>query len=266
MQVALAFIALLTVVTSLSLGVSDRLEQLVITKRENEYKRVLMEFAAGIERFAAVNYRYPTSLGELTGSAGFEHLSSLLDTRIGYSVAEFTGNGFTYQKAVVWHKRNNRFLDDADVLENNQIGATNFDEDGDYQPPADVYWYIENSLNLISYTKQQVLFGLDETAQRLVYGNNRLPIDSATGELAVGDVVTLADAVGYAGSAVSCSGVFTFDGAPLTCSDLFYTDGTPVTYQLLSDVQAAIVVESANIKAEDGTPVLLFTDLTVDAN
>jgi len=266
MPVALLFIVIVSAFSSLALDLTSKTIKRIEEQQQMEYLDAVANFASAAEFFLEKHYRYPNDLAELRGDDN-EHLSRWPTDSIGYAVAPFTANGLSYQKVLIWHKRNNHLLLDSSVTENNQVGSTTFTQPGDYQPDANVYWYLSNSLDGLSYLKSISLSNLDETAQRIVYAENILPqTTSSGGTVSVGDAISLAGAVGYTGNFFSCRGVFHFDGAPLTCSDLYTQDGSEVVFMRLSEHRAALYFESNSLIAADGSKLILLTEILTDAS
>lgn len=267
MPVVMVYLVVLGLVGSLGLTILNRVEQRLFDMYEVTFQHDVIALSKAHERFVIQYSRAPVSLAELISAPGNQDLSDIDLNRVGYSTEPFTANGFTYSKSLIWHKRYNTFLSDTEVLENNQAGTNDFDEAGAFKAPSIVYWYQSSTLSNLSKLKAAIYTQLDESAQRIVHSVNTLPVETnSSGTLSLGDSLTLASAVGYTGTFLACTGVFTFDGAPLTCSDLFAVDGTPIYYQLVSDSVAVLSVESSNLKSESGNSIFLFTHVLVSAS
>lgn len=266
MPVVMVFIAAFGLVTSLGITILSRAEMRVHDMYEQSFQSELIEWSRSLERYISYEYRAPASLSELTQHVGNEPLNSLGLDRISVASSEHNDVGLVYSKALIWHKRFDSNYADLDVLENNQVGSNNFSEQGDYKPPADVYWYQTSSISTLSNLRTTIYRTLDETVQRLVYSTNTLPVLMSSGTtLQVDDSIYLTDAVGYTGSFSSCAGLFEFDGAVITCSDLYAIDGSQVQYRILSDSQAAVYVESNNLRNAAGEPFIIFSHIMTTA-
>lgn len=267
MPVAMIFIVFFGFISTLGMTIQYRVETRVNELYEQSFQSELIEVSRAVERYISNEYIAPVTLLALADYTGNAPLKSLNIDRIGVASSRQDDVGLVYSKALVWHKRYDSNYADEDVLENNQIGTSTFSEQGDYKPPKDVYWYQTSSISTLSNLRTRIYKSLDETVQRLVYSSNTLPLTTSAGQnLAPDDTISLVSAVGYVGSFSTCSGVFEFDGAALTCSDLYALDGTPVMYQVLSDSQAAVYVESANLKGSAGDSFLIFSHIMTKAD
>lgn len=261
------FIIVLGLVSTLGMTILYRAEARVNDLYEQLFQSQLIEYSRALELYISNTYTSPATLLELTDHTGNAPLKSLNAERIGLASAQHDDIGLIYSKAIVWHKRFDSGYADSDVLENNQVGGNLFSEQGDYKPPSDIYWYQTTSISTLSNLRSHIYRSLDETVQRLVYSPNTLPVTLSSGvTLLPDDTIDLVDAVGYVGGFSACTGLFEFDGAALTCSDLYAIDGTPVQYRVLSDSQAAVYVESENLKNSAGEPFLVFSHIMTKAD
>lgn len=87
--------------------------------------------------------------------------------------------------------------------------------------------------------------------------------NSSFTSISPGESRTLAEAVGFTGVALSCSGVFVLDGEiPLACSDLFNRWGGPVVIQVNSP-NSIVLINETNI-VRNGENVILAEEATLE--
>lgn len=267
MPVLFVFVITFSLMVNLGLTILNHVELRTLSMYEESHQYSGLIFSNVLERYMEETNTAPASLNELISYEGNQYLSNFDLDLIGYAVTPLSSVGLSYQKVILWHKRFDRNLPEASVVENNQSGITDFSENGDFKAPSNVYWYQTSTLSTLGNLRSKFYAQLDESAQRVVYSMSTLPKLTSTGTPIIeGDIISLVNAVGYSGSFSGCVGVFNFDGAPLTCSDLFASDGTLVFYQLVSDSVAVLSIESNNLTDEAGTPLFLYTHVMVSAS
>lgn len=265
MPTLLLFVAITGAALSATLTIKSFIEQRVLNMSEKHFQRTTVFYSKALERFIETHYAMPSDLTELVSYDN--HFLSEDMQFIDFAKVQVSNVGLTYEKALLWHKRYDKYLNSVAVTEDNQLNNSVFSDGQEFKPPSYVYWYQTTTLSTFSKLRTQIYTQLDESAQRLVNSVNTLPIQMFNGvKLEVGDSVLLKDAVGFTGTFETCSGVFEFDGAALTCSDLFAIDGSYVRYQKYTDTKAALWVDSNFLLDESNAPYRLLTSIETEVN
>lgn len=252
------------VVASLNVSVVDN-QFTTNSAIEAYYETAVSEVGAGVEHFLMENARFPVDLAELFSQK--PELRSYSDV-ISFAAVTRTDPELDrqYQKAVVFVK-SDRDISDADWLASNDCGAQPFGDGASQFCKKDGSVFAETDDRAYQqYLASETVVRLDYLAQQVFNGrtlNGAFPGTTAAAvEMADGDVVTLASAVGFVGTTETCSGIFNFDGAVFSCEFLFSLTGSPVYYIREDDSNVVLYVELPVLHI-DGEPHRIARPLRV---
>ena len=208
-------------------------------QRAVNQRQDVAEVAKGMLQFYEENTAYPASLNDLANSDGYEQVRTIIERQpnMVYSTVNITGAEYQYQRFIVYIPDHYDTKDQVAFLNNNECGATSFNQDGDYCPDSTSNYYLGSNLNHILTARKKAVYQLDQTMARLVlWGGHDLPGNA----LADGTRGDLAGYAGFTGTAAACNGVYVFDGAALGCSDLYNNWGIPVVFNKVSSTHIAL--------------------------
>lgn len=206
-----------------------------------------------VNRYLMVVGGTPGSLADLEGTDGFESIGSFVTEDMGYAVANLVDVSMNRRfRRVIVYLKNNPDESDVAFLGGNDCGSGAFSTTSDWcKRDGSIYAVIDEREHQTWFANETVV-RLDYLAQQMfnarVFGEG-FPDDHVSGKMSNGELISLAEAVGYTGTPVGCNGVFNFDGAILTCEHLFGMDGTPIQY-ILEDSDNAILY--VNLPFNDG--------------
>lgn len=184
--------------------------------------------------------------GYLTPSAiittpGFEHLHLLEPARFQFQATNALNDGvWRFNRAAIWFESPHDSVGNAQYISaaNNTCGAGALTVAGSWCGRSQSIWgKLESKGNhsvLLLAEKQRLYRTIGKFYQRFSKDGSFVP-------LANGQVRTLAQLVGYTGSAASCSGNFVYNEIPLGCDDLFNYWGLPIALNKVSDLHIALV-------------------------
>lgn len=186
---------------------------------------------AAVEQYHRANNNYPASLSALASTPGYEYINRFANSPsiYGYRVATGISDGAnTFARAAVFQLNTKIGETSASYASGtNTCGSGSFD--------TAESWCGAKALPWVRYESRTVFIGqvADHYARiykindkiSVMYSPTKNPIYPAMNPTSD----TLANLVGYAGSAASCSGTFRlWGGVELDCGDLFSPWGTPV--------------------------------------
>lgn len=185
---------------------------------------------AAVDRYYLANNNYPASLSALAATPGYAYINRIAASPnvYGYRVATGISDGTnTFARAAVFQLNTNVGETSASYTSGtNTCGSGSFDTAESWCGSKTTPW--------VRYESRTVLIGQTGAHYERIYkiyekisvlyptSNPGYPAMNPTTD-------TLANLVGYAGSAASCNGTFRlWAGVELDCADLFSPWGTPV--------------------------------------
>lgn len=164
---------------------------------------------------------------------GYEGMRHLVKPNHGYAVSNnIVGERYTFNRGVMLSQ--DPFLIEAvgTWSARNFCGGTDITS-VQYCPDPDLPYVvmetddISDTWRILEISKMLTTF--DILAKSISKGGAPNETDDGT-TLTDGDSVNLPAAVGFLGTANTCSGTFNFDGATLDCRDLYTRDGNAIVY------------------------------------
>ncbi len=245
-QIFLLFILSITV-TATSL-IWD-LQSVIDLKTDRRHVAAVSDTARVATLFYSLRNRYPSTKQELQDFArSIGEKLSHAEIQYVY-VPVVVGAQYQYPRAIIYLQNPRRIVDDSDFQALNLCG-TGLDDDDGYCAPnearytvLDASGLIQNQLRTMNFRMNETFFKLTQSYDGRNGGFPRVKNDGTT--MPLDSSVTLANFVGYAGTAVACSGTFRFSTMPLNCSDLFDDYGNPVTYYYKNGREVSLLVKTS---------------------
>lgn len=244
--------------TDASLLARERAQDAATAHREAR----LVAFAEAVRDYRRLHLAYPADAATLAATPGFAHTRGLLAPWQGYAVSgELNDGTWRFRRALVHSQDPRRGIADADYRSaaNNRCGGEGFATAVEWcGPAADSRWWRDELRAHYPAELAAQRAALNGTLAKLAtaYGaNGRFPDPGATS-------LTLASAVGYGGTATTCTGVWPLEGVALDCGDLFDRWGHPVTLNPLGP-DALHLVARAPILDAAGAPVRVAAHLVL---
>lgn len=239
-------------------------ERLITQSYRDRYTIAVNDVGSAVERFLLSTARYPNDLNELiSAQPDLAPYAGLVDYSV-VSQQDASGDRY-YQKAIVFIK-SDQTIPNATWLAQSSCDGQSFSDNGHFCKRDGSVFAVSDSRTYQHYLASETIVRLDYLSQQVFNGRTikgAFPKELSSGaEIADGNVVTLASAVGYSGTPESCTGLFNFDGAVLSCEFLFSLTGTPVYYIRESDSSVVLYVDLP-IQRIDGEPHRIARPLRV---
>lgn len=189
-----------------------------------------------------------------------------LDTRVRYAIArDLVGGGWTFDRRMVWVIDPSSRINDANYLLNNQCGANSFDASDQWCPGPALLVNSKNDYESASRNIESARRGVLRTLKKfsaLHMANQEFPNASAdTGVISAGEHQTLAQLVGYVGTAEDCTTPIAYEGIPIECEDMYSpVSGEEVRYHYFDPDHVGLFILT-DLRRDDGERILIGHEL-----
>lgn len=221
----------------------------VVESRLERRDRYDVEDAASLVRLHQdVIGRLPMTVAELTAfskSIG----QSFDESRVGFQyVPTVIGSLVRYERVILFVQKRGFATTESSFLAANTCGAGVTDDAGFCAPSGAFYSVIDTNARILSSIRA-INFRINETYYKVTqtYDGRGVgfPNRRENGVLIPANTsVTLANFVGYTGTAANCRGTFKFSVMFLNCSDLFDNLGNPVIYHYRNPREIYLAVQT----------------------
>lgn len=241
MFVIVAFAVGLLIITAVTLA-SMPVDGIYVRQRgeilRNDMAMLMSAIEQRYEENPAGGYLTPAAI---VATTGFEHLRLLEPSRFQFQVANTLNDGvWRFNRAAMWFESPTGFVGNTQYIAaaNNTCGVGGLTAAGSWCGRTQSIWgklETKGSHSVLLLAEKQRLY---RTISKFYQRFNK---DGTFVPLANGQVRTLAQLVGYAGTAANCSGIFTYNEIPLGCDDLFNYWGIPIALNKISNLHIALV-------------------------
>lgn len=230
-----------------------------------KYQRAhMIAIAEGLESYYQERGTFPSSLQALASTSGYQELRNAIELNMGYASSGGLNDGtWRFTRTVAYLVPQGSKQTVASYANTNYCGTgpitTALSWCGDQNS---LYFRREtrDTVNEELTTQQVRLNRLQQKFARYFNANQRYPDkDVANNSLASSSVTSVAELVGFAGTAATCFGTFQYMGIPIDCGDIFDRWGNRVGYQFESSAHVIFVSESPFINAS-GEQVVVAVD------
>lgn len=253
MLIVLMVMALHTFSLTLIHASQGSVGDIAVRYNERNHAQDVRLLAAHVERFLFEYGRLPISEVELRALPGYESLQSVKKPSIRFTVVNnVSGPSYGFNRIIVSSPYRLYTESHEYLIDDNACGADR--NSPDYCLTNRAYWSLIEDRTLLNFRASKAALHVDAVFKKLGLANaaGGIPkvIHNGT-ELTQGQTIMLSEAVGYAGNATNCTGVFSFAGVALTCRDIFDLYGNDIAYTYLGDNGFAVVITLDPLVADE---------------
>lgn len=243
----IATLSLSSIINDLQVVIDARVERRSVSQVEDAARLAKLHLA--------IYNRYPSSEAALISFAQSIGERINTDTLNYVYVPTVNGTQYQYERVIIYVQNRKEVLIQSEFESLNTCG-TGLNDDRGYCAPLgakytvlDSSWHYQNVLRTINFRMNESFFKIAQSYDGRTVGFPRtksngvdMPIDSS---------VTIAEFVGYTGSAQNCTGTFQFSRMFLNCSDLFDELGNPIIY-FYKNSREIFLIAQTSIRDQSG--------------
>lgn len=227
----------------------------------------MIRTAEELTRYEMERGAYPATLAALASTSGFHQVSGLINNWQGYGVSPaIVDSNWTFKRSVLFTNDPTTGTTGAAYLAANACGTGGYSTALSWCGSKTSFWFRQESRNNFNeriVSERARMNRLSQKFANYYNGFATYPISDASNvAFAAGSIASLADLVGYAGTAANCNGQYQYKGIPIDCGDMFNSWGMKVGYQFESASHIILVSETPIVNAS-GVTVIVAIDLVV---
>ena len=256
----LIFVLFLGVATmSLSSIVND-LNEIIDARIERKHIIQIEEAARLTNLYLSLYNRMPVSEVELVNFANSigERLNT--DTLKFLYIPTVNGSLYRYDRVILYVQNPKEVLLESEFESLNTCG-TGLNDDAGYCAPLgakytvlDASNHYQNLIRTINFRMNEAFYKISQSYDGRTVGFPRRKADG--GDMPLNSTVTLAEFVGFSGSASTCSGNFQFGRMFINCADMYDDLGNPILYYYKNSREIFLIART-NIRDASGNLITI---------
>lgn len=222
----------------------------------------VVALAENIEQFYVETTSLPADMVSLSGAVGFEQIRGSMDNWQKYAVSPILNDGvWQFTRSVLFSKDPTGGVTPAIYLAANACGAGAFNIAISWCGSKDSRWFRRETRERYNdqiMTQRVRIVRLLQKFSDHYNANDGFPQKDNLGvDLAINSITKLSTLVGYAGTAIGCSGSFSYMNVPVDCGDMFDMWGGPIGYQFMSKKRVMLTSETPIFNASANRVVVV---------